>query len=192
MPWPTTCRTSRYVSLADPRLACPEPDRPVRSARPRLVVARRSRSWQGAAGRAAGALAPLPATGSRRKPCGHCHSCQLLDKGNHPDLGTIARDSKTIGVEAIREICTRLQGSAQLGRGKVVIIPDAERMTESAANALLKTLEEPAGDSLLLLIASRFPGCFPPFSVAVTSMSVSCLRRGRRYAGWPSRVIRPP
>ncbi len=58
----------------------------------------------------------------RGEPCGQCHSCQLFDKGNHPDLGTITRDSKTIGVEAIREICTRLQGSAQLGRGKVVII----------------------------------------------------------------------
>ncbi|ENO3940331.1 DNA polymerase III subunit delta' [Aeromonas veronii] len=97
----------------------------------------------------------------RGEPCGQCHSCQLLDKGNHPDLGTITRDSKTIGVEAIREICTRLQGSAQLGRGKVVIIPDAERMTESAANALLKTLEEPAGDSLLLLITSQVSRLLP-------------------------------
>ncbi|WP_421337704.1 DNA polymerase III subunit delta' [Aeromonas veronii] len=97
----------------------------------------------------------------RGKPCGQCHSCQLFDKGNHPDLGTITRDSKTIGVEAIREICTRLQNSAQLGRGKVVIIPDAERMTESAANALLKTLEEPAGDSLLLLIASQISRLLP-------------------------------
>lgn len=95
------------------------------------------------------------------EPCGQCHSCQLLDKGHHPDLGTLGVDSKTIGVEAIREICTRLQSTAQLGRGKVVIIPDAERMTESAANALLKTLEEPAGDSLLLLIASKVSRLLP-------------------------------
>ena len=54
-----------------------------------------------------------------------------------------------------------MQNSAQLGRGKVVIIPDAERMTESAANALLKTLEEPAGDSLLLLIASQVSRLLP-------------------------------
>lgn len=97
----------------------------------------------------------------RGEPCGYCHSCQLFDKGHHPDLGTISRDSKTIGVEAIRDICNRLQGSAQLGRGKVVIIPDAERMTESAANALLKTLEEPAGDSLLILIASQVSRLLP-------------------------------
>lgn len=95
------------------------------------------------------------------EPCGQCHSCQLFDKGHHPDLGTVTVDSKTIGVEAIREICARLQNSAQLGRGKVVIIPDAERMTESAANALLKTLEEPAGDSLLLLIASQVSRLLP-------------------------------
>lgn len=97
----------------------------------------------------------------RGEPCGQCHSCQLLDKGHHPDLGALGTDSKTIGVEAIREICTRLQSTAQLGRGKVVIIPDAERMTESAANALLKTLEEPAGDSLLLLIASKVSRLLP-------------------------------
>ncbi|ATP09647.1 DNA polymerase III subunit delta' [Aeromonas salmonicida] len=97
----------------------------------------------------------------RGEPCGQCHSCQLFDKGHHPDLGTVTVDSKTIGVDAIREICARLQNSAQLGRGKVVIIPDAERMTESAANALLKTLEEPAGDSLLLLIASQVSRLLP-------------------------------
>lgn len=97
----------------------------------------------------------------RGEPCGQCHSCQLFDKGHHPDLGTVTVDSKTIGVEAIREICARLQNSAQLGRGKVVIIPDAERMTESAANALLKTLEEPAGDSLLLLITSQVSRLLP-------------------------------
>lgn len=97
----------------------------------------------------------------RGEPCGQCHSCQLFDKGHHPDLSTVTVDSKTIGVEAIREICARLQNSAQLGRGKVVIIPDAERMTESAANALLKTLEEPAGDSLLLLIASQVSRLLP-------------------------------
>lgn len=97
----------------------------------------------------------------RGEPCGHCHSCQLFDKGNHPDLGQLSREGKTIGVEAIRDICNRLQGSAQLGRGKVVIISDAERMTESAANALLKTLEEPAGDSLLLLIASQVSRLLP-------------------------------
>ena len=103
-------------------------------------------------------LCQLP---DRGEPCGQCHSCQLFDKGHHPDLGTVTVDSKTIGVEAIREICARLQNSAQLGRGKVVIIPDAERMTESAANALLKTLEEPAGDSLLLLIASQVSRLLP-------------------------------
>ncbi|MGY4025901.1 DNA polymerase III subunit delta' [Aeromonas rivuli] len=95
------------------------------------------------------------------EPCDHCHSCQLIDKGNHPDLGALPSESKTIGVDAVRELSARLQRSAQLGHGKVVIIPDAERMTEAAANALLKTLEEPAGDSLLLLIASQVSRLLP-------------------------------
>ncbi|QFI54673.1 DNA polymerase III subunit delta' [Aeromonas simiae] len=93
--------------------------------------------------------------------CGHCHACQLFSKGNHPDLGRIGVEGKSIGIDPVREICRRLGESAQLGRGKVVIIEGAERMTEAAANALLKTLEEPAGDSLILLLASQSSRLLP-------------------------------
>ena len=88
--------------------------------------------------------------------CGLCHACTLLAHDNHPDLlqlGTSAE--KSLGVDLIRDLISKLNGSAQLGGAKVVILARAERMTEAAANALLKTLEEPAGRSHLILLSDQ-------------------------------------
>ncbi|MGO1247438.1 MAG: DNA polymerase III subunit delta' [Oceanisphaera sp.] len=88
-------------------------------------------------------------------PCGHCHSCQLVTAGSHPDLHLIRTDQRSISVDTIRQLTQVLSDSAQLGHGKVAVIEQAEKMTEAAANALLKTLEEPAGQSSILLISSQ-------------------------------------
>ncbi len=86
-------------------------------------------------------------------PCGHCHACLLAKQQSHPDWHIYgADDAKSIGVDTIRQLSAQLMNSPQLGRGKVAIILQAERMTEAAENALLKTLEEPPGNSLLLLL----------------------------------------
>jgi len=87
-------------------------------------------------------------------PCGHCQSCLLLAAGNHPDLYEI-RSDKQIGVDAIRDAIKKLSGSAQLSGAKVLVIHDAHTMTESSANALLKTLEEPTNNTFLLLLSSH-------------------------------------
>jgi len=82
--------------------------------------------------------------------CGHCKSCLLVTAGHHPDLLTLQSDG-TIGVDAVRELSQFMQGKPQQGGARVVLLPQAHKMTESAANALLKTLEEPGNDSFLLL-----------------------------------------
>lgn len=84
--------------------------------------------------------------------CGECHACRLQQSGHHPDL-VLAGDSadKSIGIDPVRELIQRLNSTPQQGAGKVALIADAGRLTEPAANALLKTLEEPAGRSLLIL-----------------------------------------
>lgn len=88
--------------------------------------------------------------------CGLCHSCTLLVHGNHPDLQVLGeQNEKSLGVDLIRDLIGKLNGSAQLGGAKVMIMVRAERMTESAANALLKTLEEPAGRSHLILLSDQ-------------------------------------
>ena len=91
-----------------------------------------------------------------QEPCGRCRSCNLAGSGSHPDMRTVVaeNDSATIGVQQIRDLIHSLTFTAALGRPKVGIINTAERMTTAAANSLLKTLEEPPGDALLILVAN--------------------------------------
>lgn len=86
--------------------------------------------------------------------CYQCHSCQLFSANNHLDFHLLSAESgKSIGVEQVRGLINALNERPQLGHNKVVLIKDAQLLTESAANALLKTLEEPQGDSYLILLA---------------------------------------
>lgn len=83
--------------------------------------------------------------------CGQCKSCLLVKSASHPDIQIIDNGDKTIGVDLVRLASQFFQKTAQLSQNKVVIIKSSENMTESAANALLKTLEEPTQNSFLLL-----------------------------------------
>lgn len=83
--------------------------------------------------------------------CGFCKYCQLFDAGNHPDFYHIAADGNQIKVDQIRELCTRLTATAQQNGRRIALIHHSERLNSAAANALLKTLEEPGKDTLLIL-----------------------------------------
>lgn len=86
--------------------------------------------------------------------CGVCHSCQLMNAHNHPDYHVInpEKAGKSISVDQIRT-CNRLaQESSQLSGKRLFVIEPAEVMTESATNALLKTLEEPSSTCMFLLV----------------------------------------
>lgn len=95
------------------------------------------------------------------KACGRCHSCRLLSQSAHPDLLQKGLEEKSIGVDLVRESIARLVQTPQLGVGKVVVIHHAEKMTEAASNALLKTLEEPSGKALILLTVSSASRLLP-------------------------------
>lgn len=95
-------------------------------------------------------------------PCGHCAGCQLLESGFHPDWYNLQPEveGKAIRIDAIRDLTQRLQQSAQKGGYKVVLLWPAEALNLHAANALLKTLEEPEPSTLFLLVSdqpSRLP-----------------------------------
>ena len=92
--------------------------------------------------------------------CGQCQSCLLNQASSHPDRYVIASD-KQISVNEIREALTKLQEHAQLRQRKILIIEHADKMTESAANALLKTLEEPSLNTFLLLTVSDIKRLLP-------------------------------
>jgi len=109
--------------------------------------------------------------------CDKCISCRKIDHDNHPDvliitlqnmedkLGLKKRETKDgsryeIPIEAIRKIEETLSFKPSEGKKKIVIIDDADTMNDNAANAFLKTLEEPPSDSILLLISPN-PDALP-------------------------------
>lgn len=87
--------------------------------------------------------------------CDECDSCRKIDAGAHPDFLVVSPEENHIRVEEIRMIEDALSFKAFEGRKKVVVIDGAESMNLAAANAFLKTLEEPPADSVLILVSSR-------------------------------------
>src|SRR5262245_922017 len=96
--------------------------------------------------------------------CGSCRSCQQIEARTHPDYFVIEPDSELATpqtkIEQVREIEQQIMYRPLVGERKICLIDEADRLTIGAANALLKTLEEPPGHSLFLLITSR-PASLP-------------------------------
>jgi DNA polymerase-3 subunit delta' len=96
--------------------------------------------------------------------CGTCRSCHQIEAHTHPDYLFIEPDreqaSQQIKIERIRELEQQIVYKPLVGRRKICLIDDADHLTPGAANALLKTLEEPADHSLFLLVTSR-PSSLP-------------------------------
>ncbi|MDR9750463.1 DNA polymerase III subunit delta' [Pseudomonas sp. SZMC_28357] len=95
--------------------------------------------------------------------CGECKSCHLLKAGSHPDNYILEPEEadKAIKVDQVRELVSFVVQTAQLGGRKVVLIEPVESMNINAANALLKSLEEPSGDTVLLLVSHQTSRLLP-------------------------------
>ena len=99
----------------------------------------------------------LQCTGEGEKPCGTCHSCHQAASGNHPDIIHITHEKpNSIGVDDVRD---QLVGDVQIrpynGKYKIYIMPDAEKMTVQAQNAILKTIEEPPEYAVIILLTDN-------------------------------------
>ncbi len=92
-----------------------------------------------------------------QKPCMQCHSCRLFETSNHPDFQLIEpnKNGSSIQVDDIREVGNFLHTTDHYGHGKVTVVISADAMTRSAANSLLKTLEEPPAECKILLVSSQ-------------------------------------
>jgi DNA polymerase III subunit delta' len=90
-------------------------------------------------------------------PCGRCSACQRAAHGHHPDLARVQplEGSTQIRIEQLRELSAELALTAHQGGYKVGILSPADSMNRFAANALLKTLEEPPPGTLLILVATQ-------------------------------------
>ncbi len=111
------------------------------------------------------------------QPCGECRSCLLLKSQSHPDLfkAEIPEDKAQLPVDVIREFTQGLQLTPSIGPHRVGLIEEADQMNTNAANALLKTLEEPSPRSWLILVSDD------PESLPATILS-RCQKT----------IIRPP
>ena len=103
---------------------------------------------------AATLLCSSPAAG---QPCGTCESCQAFSRGIHPDFffvvpEAVGKGARSIRIEAMRALGSALARPPELAPRQVALIDDAQRMNEAAANSFLKTLEEPTGDVVFLLV----------------------------------------
>ncbi|HEX8947341.1 MAG TPA: DNA polymerase III subunit delta' [Dissulfurispiraceae bacterium] len=87
--------------------------------------------------------------------CDECPSCRKIDAGMHPDITVLLPEGDEIKIDSIRKVEEVLFLKPFEGRKKAVIIDDADEMNINAANAFLKTLEEPPPDSLIILITSN-------------------------------------
>jgi DNA polymerase-3 subunit delta' len=93
-------------------------------------------------------------------PCGRCPGCLQVMAGTHPDLLQVARpeDRQELPIRVIRDLCLDLGLKPMSGRRKVAIVDDADVMNDEAANAFLKTLEEPPSGSVLILVGTSAEG----------------------------------
>jgi DNA polymerase-3 subunit delta' len=95
------------------------------------------------------------------EPCDQCPSCVQVDAGTHPDFFAAARPPDAAGfpIDVMREVCTHFALRSARGKGKVVLVDDADELDDpitnhAAANCFLKTLEEPLSRAVLILIGS--------------------------------------
>ncbi len=111
------------------------------------------------------------------RPCGECQSCKQMKSGNQPDVITVTHEKKSISVDEIRY---QLNNSVSIkpfaGPYKVYIIPDADKMTEQAQNALLKTIEEPPAYAVVILIVENVNTLLPTILSRCVELNLKPLK----------------
>ncbi|MBI4434687.1 hypothetical protein HY635_02630 [Candidatus Uhrbacteria bacterium] len=97
--------------------------------------------------------ARLLCAASGQRPCGRCDACMAIERRIHPDVYTLRAGGTAIGIDAVREWTTALSRTSLFAGWKIGIVEGAEELTEAAANACLKAIEEPTPRTLILLTA---------------------------------------
>lgn len=88
-----------------------------------------------------------------RAGCGHCKGCQMVLAGTHPDLKIIATDKVVISRDQVKDLVAEASAKPTVGRYRIFLIEDADRMVQATGNVLLKAIEEPAESTVWLLCA---------------------------------------
>jgi DNA polymerase-3 subunit delta' len=112
-------------------------------------------------GRSSAAVAFAQALVCANNGCGTCNECKSAANGAHPDVEIIRTEGLSIKIDEVRELLTRVAWAPSMGGWRVVVMEDADRLTESAANALLKAIEEPGNRTVWLLCAPTLHDVLP-------------------------------
>ncbi|GAA1848486.1 DNA polymerase III subunit delta' [Myceligenerans crystallogenes] len=112
-------------------------------------------------GRSVAARAFAAALQCEQGGCGHCHSCTTTLAGTHPDVTLLATDKVVITMDEVRELVSGAVRTPTLGRWRVIIVEDADRMAERTTNLLLKSIEEPPPHTVWVLCAPSVQDVLP-------------------------------
>ena len=147
--------------------------------------------------------AALECTSDGVPGCGQCRACSTTMAGTHADVRRIVPEGLSIGVDEMRAIVQTASRRPSTGRWQVVVIEDADRLTEGAANALLKVVEEPPPSTVFLLCAPsvdpediaitlrsrcRHVALVTPSTDAIASVLMSSDGLSAEQAGWAASV----
>ena len=112
-------------------------------------------------GRSSAAVAFAQALVCSDNGCGTCNACRSAASGAHPDVEIVRTEGLSIKIDEVRELLARVAWAPSMGGWRVVVMEDADRLTESAANALLKAIEEPGNRTVWLLCAPTLHDVLP-------------------------------
>ena len=112
-------------------------------------------------GRSNAAVAFAAALQCERAGCGECHECRTVLAGSHADVAVIRTQKLSIGVDEVRDLVRRSALSPVGRRWQILIVEDADRLTDQACNALLKAIEEPTERTVWMLCAPTVEDVLP-------------------------------
>ena len=112
-------------------------------------------------GRSSAAVAFAQTLICSRNGCGTCSDCKAAKTFSHPDVEIVRTEGLSIKVEEVRDLLTRVAWAPSMSGWRVIVMEDADRLTESAANALLKAIEEPTTRTIWLLCAPTLHDVLP-------------------------------
>lgn len=104
--------------------------------------------------------------------CGKCQQCRLALAGAHPDISILATDRVLITIDEVRELVAKSAMGTSMGKYRVIIIEDADRMAERTSNVLLKALEEPPANTIWMLCAPSVADLLPTIRSRVRNLNL--------------------
>lgn len=128
--------------------------------------------------------------------CGECAECRKIENGNHPDVIRIDSGGSTVKIDQVRELQKQFAYKASSANPRVYTIEEADKLTQQAANALLKFLEEPSSSTVAILITENGQGLLPTIrsrsqNLRFLPLAPDVMEEALLKEGYPSLLVKP-